>query len=99
MALEKLFGGVLSRFVERTPITVMARAVIERVFEPAKLDRWFEKARERQYTRELLFSSVFELMSLVAFKVFPTVHAAYRVWLPSWTFSPGSDRTGCGSSA
>lgn len=76
--MENVFGGVFQRFVDATPITVMARVVIERVFEPAKLDRWFEQAKQRQYTRELLFSSVFNLMSLVAFKVFPTLHAAYQ---------------------
>lgn len=79
MVLERLFGGVFQRFVEKTPITLMARAVVERVFDPDKLDHWFEQARQQQYTRELLFSSVFNLMSLVAFKVFPSLHAAYQV--------------------
>ena len=45
MALDnKLFAGLFQRFVDRAPMTVMARAVIERVFDPAKLDGWFEKA-------------------------------------------------------
>ena len=78
MVLEQVLGEAFRRFAEKRPVTVMARAIIERVFEPAKLDRWFEEAKERQYTRELLFSTMFELMGLVAFKVFPTVHAAYQ---------------------
>jgi len=57
---------------------VMARLVLDRVLTQAKLNAWFEKTTERQYTRALLFSSVFEVMSLVAFKVFPTVHATYQ---------------------
>jgi hypothetical protein len=42
------------------------------------LDEWFEDVTEKQYTRELLFSSAFELMSLVVFKAFGSVHSAYQ---------------------
>jgi len=70
--------GVFDRFAEQAPFPVMARLVLDRVFKPAKLDAWFEGVTQKQYTRELLFSSVFEVMSLVAFKAFPTVHAAYQ---------------------
>jgi hypothetical protein len=38
----------------------------------------FERATDAQYTRTLLFSSVFELMNLVVFKTFPSVNAAYK---------------------
>lgn len=57
---------------------VMARLVLERALVPAKLNEWFKHAAPRQYTRELLFSSVVDVMSMVAFKVFTTVHAAYQ---------------------
>ena len=53
----------------------MLRALLERVFEPARLNDWFEAVTEKQYTRELLFSSAFELMSVVVFKAFGSVHA------------------------
>ncbi len=69
---------VFQRFAEYAPMPVMARLVLDRVLTPAKLNAWFEQTTERQYTRALLFSSVCEVMSLVAFKVFPTVHAAYQ---------------------
>ena len=36
----------------------MLRALLERVFEPARLNDWFA-VTEKQYTRELLFSSAF----------------------------------------
>ncbi len=42
------------------------------------LNDWFEAVTEKQYTRELLFSSAFELMSVVVFKAFGSVHAAYQ---------------------
>lgn len=65
-------------FRAKLPMPLMAKLVLERALPPEKVDAWFEENRERQYTRNLLFSSVFELMSLVAVKVFPTTHAAYQ---------------------
>lgn len=50
----------------------MVRALLERV-----LNACFARVTQKQYTRELLFSSVFELMRLVVFKAFPSVNAAY----------------------
>lgn len=71
-------SAILQRFMERSPIPVMARALLERVLTMEQLDACFERASQKQYTRELLFSSVFELMSLVVFKAFPSVNAAYQ---------------------
>ena len=51
---------------------------MERVLSPEKLDQWFEQNADKQYTRDLLFSTLFELMSLVVFKVFPSIHSAYQ---------------------
>jgi len=33
-----------------------------------KINTWFEQTADKQYTRELLFSSIFELMNGVVFK-------------------------------
>jgi IS4 transposase len=69
---------ILARFAERTPIPVMVRGVLERCLNPQQLDAWFEPVAEAQYTRELLFSSVFEAMTDVVFKQQPSVHAAHQ---------------------
>lgn len=69
---------IFERFIEESPITVMARALIERVFQPNLLDALFDDVADEQYTRTLLFSSVFELMSLVVCGIHPSVHAAYQ---------------------
>ena len=69
---------VLSRFAERTPLPVLARAVLERCLNPPELDAWFKQVAEAQYTRQLLFSTLFELMSQVVLRQQPSVHAAYR---------------------
>ncbi len=73
-----MFSKILQRFMEQSPVPVMVQVLLERVLSPAKLDAWFERTAVEQYTRDLLFSTVFELMNLVVFKTFPSVHAAYQ---------------------
>lgn len=74
MALD----AVLERFIEHSPVTVMARLALQRAIEPAWVDALFEQHAQRQYTRELLFSTTVELMSLVAVGLRPSVHAAAK---------------------
>ncbi len=69
---------VVERFVEQTPVTVMARLALQRALEPAWLDALFEEHRQTQYTRELLFSTTVEIMSVVAVGLRPSVHAAAK---------------------
>jgi len=71
-----LDDSILQRFVETTPLTVMARVALERALDPSWVDALFEEQRDRQYTRELLFSTVVELTSAVALGVQPSLHAA-----------------------
>jgi Transposase DDE domain len=69
---------IVRRFAERSPLPVMARAILERCLGAQQLDEWFERQAQEQYTRELLFSSVYELMTQVVLGQHPTVHAAVR---------------------
>lgn len=71
-------SAILQRFIEKSPIPVMVRALLERILNTDRLDACFARVANRQYTRDLLFSSVFELMSLVVLKAFPSVNAAYQ---------------------
>src|SRR2546430_10637226 len=70
-------GEVFERFVAKSPISVMVRAALERVLGADRLDLWYERTAEKQHTRELLFSTVYDLMSQVVFCVQPSVRAAY----------------------
>ena len=72
------FSSILSRFMDNSPIPVMAQALLEKALSPEKLESCFMSATDKQYTRDLLFSSLFELMSLVVTKSFPSVNAAYQ---------------------
>ena len=69
---------VLARFEAQTPVSVMARVVLERAIEPAWVDAVFDAHRQRQYPRELLFSTVVELVSLVSLGLRPSLHAAAK---------------------
>jgi len=60
-------------------MSVMMRGLMESVFRPQRLDEIFETHSKLQYTRELLFSSVVDLLSLVVCGIHPSVSAAYKV--------------------
>ena len=74
MLLETIFAP----FVKERPICVMARAVLERLLDAPRLDALFARTAQQQYTREILFASLVQLMSEVVLGVHPTVHAAYQ---------------------
>lgn len=71
-------GKVFQPFIEERPIAVMARGVLENLLNPERIDELFEQTAEVQYTRELTFSSVVDLMGQVVLGVQPSVHAAYQ---------------------
>ena len=71
-------GKVFEPFVEQRPICVMARGVLEHLFNAERIDALFARTAEVQYTRALLFSSVVDLMGQVVLGVQPSVHAAYQ---------------------
>jgi hypothetical protein len=73
-----MLGQVFERFVEKSPLSVMVRAALERVLGADRLDLWYRRTAQKQYTRARLFSTVYDLMSQVVFGVQPSVRAAYR---------------------
>jgi IS4 transposase len=74
MALDE----VVQRFVEQSPVAVMARLALERAVNATWVDEVFEQHRQRQYTHELLFSTVVDLMAMVAVGLRPSLHAAAK---------------------
>ena len=71
---------VMARFAERAPVPVMARLAVQRALDRNWIDAVFEGHRQSQYTRELLFSSVVEIMSVVAMGLRPSLHAAAKAY-------------------
>ena len=56
----------------------MARTALEHALPAGWIDEVFDEHRERQYSRELLFSTVVELVTLVSLGLRPSLHAAAR---------------------
>jgi IS4 transposase len=77
MALE----AVYERFTKKSPLTVMARLVMQQALSPEWLEEVFERNRDKQYTRELLFARVVDLMAVVALGLKPSLHAAAQASL------------------
>lgn len=73
-----LLGAVFSDFVNESPISVMTRVTMENALSSEAVDALFAQTAQHQYERELLFSSVVDLMSLVVFRVRPSINAAYK---------------------
>src|SRR3978361_828128 len=69
---------VLARFEQHAPASVMARTALEHALSPDWIDAVFEAERQRQYSRELMFSTVVELMMLVSLGLRPPLHAPAR---------------------
>jgi IS4 transposase len=73
-----VWQAVVERFEQQAPASVMARLALDQALPAGWIDEVFEAHRRRQYPRELLFSTVVELMTLVSLGLRPSLHAAAR---------------------
>lgn len=67
---------LMERFSKEAPVAVMARLGLQRAISADWVNEVFATHSRTQYTRELLFSTVIELMGLVALGLRPSLHAA-----------------------
>lgn len=74
MLLEKL----VRPFLEQRPYCVLVRTALERMLSPARLDQIFRTHAVEQYERDLLFSSLVEVMARVVTRIEPSVLSSYR---------------------
>ena len=75
-----MLTSIFETFAKESPVTVMMRGLMEVVFRPERLDTIFVEHAKVQYERELLFSSLVNLLSLVVCGIYPSVNvnAAYK---------------------
>jgi Transposase DDE domain len=73
-----ILGPVFEQFVNQSPISVMSRATMEYALPASFLDGLFERSAESGYTKDLLFSTTVDLMSLVACGRAPHVQSAFQ---------------------
>ena len=84
---------LLNRLAKNATVTVMARGMLENILSPAKLDAIFQRHVRTQRQRTLLFSFVVELMLLVACKIRPKIHSAYKAWHEELPFKCNLEHT------
>ena len=72
-----IFSEVVNRFVEQSAVTVMFRGTLEYAVTPELLDEVFVKTAKRQRCAELLFSSMVDLLALVAAGIRKSVNDSY----------------------
>ena len=73
-----MLNSVFDQFAKKSPISVMARGMMERALNPDQLNQWFDSTADAQYTKDLLFSTLFDIMSKVVLGSHRSVHAAYQ---------------------
>ena len=78
-----ILKDVFDRFARKTPVCVMVRATIENVLSADRLDAVFDENAEQQYTGDLLFSTVADIMGLVVCQIHPSVNAAWNASIPA----------------
>ena len=69
---------LLNRIAKNAPVTVMTRALLENVLNTDFLDDIFQQHNQTQRNRHILFSFLVGLMLLVACKIRPKIHSAYK---------------------
>lgn len=68
---------LLQRFMQESPVTVMARAVLARAFPDQVLDQMFRRTAEEQYEDQLLFSTVVRVLAAVVTRERKSVRDSY----------------------
>lgn len=82
-----IFGEVIDRFVEQSAVSVMFRGTLENAVTAELLDEVFVKTAKRQRPGELLFSSLVDLLALVATGTRKSVNDAYKAKKDQFTVS------------
>jgi Transposase DDE domain len=69
---------IFERFVEKSPITVIIRAMMEVVLVDEQLDDLFDATAKTGYTRELLFSTLVKIMTEVVCSASQSIGSVYK---------------------
>jgi IS4 transposase len=77
-----IHSEVFQRFVEDSPVCVMVQTPLENTLPPTTVDALSERHAEWQDTRNLLFSDVVHLMSLVVCGIRPSISSAFKKMAP-----------------
>jgi hypothetical protein len=82
-----VFGEVMDRFVKQSAASVMFRGTLENIVTAELLDQMFTTTAKRQRPGELLFSSIVDLLAVVATGTRKSVNDAYLAKKEQFTVS------------
>lgn len=71
---------LLDELEKKCPETIMIRGVLENALPPEVIDAVFESHRQGQYKRQILFSTVVQILGAVVFKVRTSVNLACSMY-------------------
>ena len=72
------FSPIFERFVEKSPVTVILRGLMEVTLDSEKLDDLFEQTAQTGYTKEILFSTLVKMMTQVVCSVRQSIGSVYK---------------------
>jgi IS4 transposase len=75
--ITMVLATIFDQFVADSPLTVMARALLENALQPGPIDEMFERTAKVQYTDKLLFSTVVDMMAMVVCGFYDSPRAVY----------------------
>ena len=61
-------------------MSAMASGTMGRVFNPDQLNEWFNATADARNTKDLLFSTIFDLIKQVVSGSYKSIHAAYQTF-------------------
>lgn len=73
-----MIEDILEHMLQRTPLVLMARVLLERAMDAAHFDDLFKRMAVKQYTRTALFSDIIALLMTVTTRMHRSVGAAYH---------------------
>ena len=73
-----LSAMLLERFALKNPLAASLRLVLERLFDAKAINALFEKNRCQQYTQQILFVTIVEVMFAVVSRKVDSAHAAMQ---------------------
>lgn len=69
---------MIETLCKKLPVSALLRGLLERCFLPERVNQLFERHAQEQYTQQLLFSTLCDLLLQVVLRAQPSVHAAYQ---------------------
>lgn len=73
-----ILNPVFDRFAQDSPVAVMVRGLLEQVLDPTAVNALFDEHAQKQYTRELFFSDIVDVIGEVVCGSRRSVNAGYR---------------------